>query len=60
MPVNLRREPESVGLDPSIQDPTHLLPLLTPHPAEEMEVYPVSPWVNNPSHDSPECVIPLR
>jgi putative SOS response-associated peptidase YedK len=59
MAVILRREPESVGLDPTIQDPERLLPLLAPYPAEEMEAYPVSAKVNNPVHDSPECVRPL-
>ncbi len=33
-----------------------LLPLPTPYPAEDMEVYPVSTWVNNPAHDSPACI----
>jgi putative SOS response-associated peptidase YedK len=49
-----------VWLDPTVQDPARLLPLLTPYPAEEMEAYPVSTTVNNPTHDTPECVIPLR
>ena len=49
-----------MGLDPTIQDPAQLLPLLTPYPAEEMEAYPVSTTVNNPAHDGPECVAALR
>jgi len=60
IPVILRREPESVGLDPTIQDPARLLPLLTPYPDEELEAYPVNKRVNNPAHDGPECVLPLR
>ncbi len=60
MPVILPREAEAIWLDPTIQDPARLLPLLTPYPAEEMQCYPVSPWVNNPAHDGPECVFPLR
>jgi len=60
MPVILSKEAESVWLDPTIQDPALLLPLLVPYPAEEMEVYPVSTWVNNPEHDGAECVLPLR
>jgi len=60
MPVILRREPESVGLDPTIQDPAQLLLLLTLYLAEEMEAYPVSTTVNNPAHDGPECVAALR
>jgi len=60
MPVILTREAEAVWLDPTIQDPERLLPLLTPYPSEEMEAYPVSTKVNNPVHDTPECVLPLR
>jgi len=60
MPVILTREAEGVWLDPMIQDPARLLPLLVPYPAEEMEAYPVSTTVNNPAHDGPECVSPAR
>ncbi|MGH7369454.1 MAG: SOS response-associated peptidase, partial [Candidatus Methylomirabilaceae bacterium] len=60
MPVILTKEAESVWLGPTIQDPAILLPLLTPYPAQEMEVHPVSTRVNNPTHDSPECIQPLR
>ncbi len=59
MPVILTREAEDIWLDPAIQDPTRLLPLLTPYPAEAMVAYPVSTKVNNPAHDSQECIIPL-
>ena len=59
MPVILTRETEAVWLDPTIQDPALLLPLLNPYPAEEMECCPVSPWVNNPAHDGANCVKPL-
>ena len=60
MPVILTREAERVWLDPTIQDPERLLPLLVPYPAEEMEAYPVGPQVNNPSNDGPQCVTALR
>ena len=60
MPVILNREAEAVWLDPTIQQPATLLPLLTPYPAEEMEVYTVSTKVNNPTNDGPECIVPLR
>ena len=59
MPVILTREAEAVWLDPTIQDPARLLPLLTPYPAEEMEVYSVSRLVNSPQHDTPECILPI-
>lgn len=60
MPVILTREDEAIRLDPSIQDPASLLPLLKPYQSEDIEFYPVSTWVNNPAHDSPQCVQPLR
>jgi putative SOS response-associated peptidase YedK len=60
MPVILTREAEGVWLDPEIQEPAILLPLLTPYPAKDMEAYPVSSRVNNPAHDTPECIVPGR
>jgi putative SOS response-associated peptidase YedK len=60
MPVILTRDAERVWLDPTVQDPARLLPLLVPYPADEMETYPVSTKVNNPAHDGPECVSPAR
>ena len=48
MPVILTREAEAIWLDPTIQDPARLLPLLTSYRAEEMEAYLVSSLVNNP------------
>jgi putative SOS response-associated peptidase YedK len=60
MPVILTREAEVVWLDSAIQEPTQLLPLLKPYPAEGMELYPVSTRVNNPAHDGPECIKPAR
>lgn len=59
MPVILTREAEGLWLDPAIQEPARLLPLLKPYPAEAMEAYQVSPWVNTPSHDTPRCIEPL-
>jgi putative SOS response-associated peptidase YedK len=46
-------------LDPRIQDPETLQPLLHPYPADEMRAYPVSTLVNNPANDSPGCLEPL-
>lgn len=60
MPVIMTREAEAIWLDPTIQDPTQLLPLLKSYPAEGMELYPVSTRVNNPAHEGPECIVPLE
>jgi len=59
MPVILTGEAEAVWLDPTIQEPARLLPLLKPYPAQEMEAYPVSRLVNLPTYDAPECVLPI-
>ena len=37
----------------------HALTLLKPYPPEKMEGYDVSPLVNNPLNDLPECVEPI-
>jgi putative SOS response-associated peptidase YedK len=60
MPVILTPEAEAVWLDPAIQEPAQLLPLLTSYPAEGMTLYPVRIRVNNPTHEGPECVEPLE
>lgn len=59
MPVILPPEAYSAWLDSSPANPARLRPLLQPYPAEEMEAYPVSPLVNNPTYDSPDCIHPL-
>jgi len=33
--------------------------LLVPYADEALELYPVSPLVNSPRNDSPECVQPV-
>lgn len=57
MPVILPREAYDLWLDPRIQDPEAILPLLTSAP--ELRVYDVSKLVNSPANDVPECVEPL-
>ncbi len=46
------------GLDPAIQEPDALRPLLRPYPAGVMLALPVSPHVNNPRNDDPKCIAP--
>jgi len=41
MPVLLRRDQEAVWLDPALKEPSDLLPLLQPYPADQMELYAV-------------------
>jgi putative SOS response-associated peptidase YedK len=58
MPVIM--DPADFGqwLDPS-ERPAVLQELLRPYPAEAMEAYPVSPYVNNARNRGPQCVEPL-
>lgn len=58
MPVILEPEDYGMWLDPG-DDPSDGLHLLRPYPTEKLAAHPVSTAVNNPRHDSPECVRPL-
>jgi putative SOS response-associated peptidase YedK len=57
MPVILSREAEAVWLDPKIQEPEKLLPLLKQFPSDKMEFYPVSREVNSPTFDKPSNIL---
>jgi putative SOS response-associated peptidase YedK len=59
MPVILPQDRYAQWLAPDEQPPEKLQPLLTPYPGKEMEVYPVSRFVNRPTNDSPECIAPV-
>jgi putative SOS response-associated peptidase YedK len=60
MPVILPPEDHERWLDPNVQDPAAVSPLLRPYPDAEMEAHMVSTYVNSPTHDSPACVEPLK
>ncbi len=59
MPVILNPKDYALWLDPGVQEPDQLQPLLVPYSSEAMTAYPVSITVNNPSNDIPECIEPL-
>jgi putative SOS response-associated peptidase YedK len=56
MPVILSPAACTRWLDPTIEDPRALVPLLGPHAADEMEAWPVSGLVNTASNDLAACV----
>jgi putative SOS response-associated peptidase YedK len=56
MPVILDPKDYGLWLDPEVQDPKRLEPLLQPFPSDELEVYPVSRLVNDPKHEDPKCL----
>ena len=60
MPVILTPDAEAVWLDPKIQEPEKLLPLLKQYPADDMEFYPVSREVNSPAVDKPSVIEPVN
>jgi putative SOS response-associated peptidase YedK len=56
MPVILSPDDYERWLDPSRADGRTLL---VPYPAAELEALAVSPRVNSPQNDDPECIAPL-
>ena len=55
MPLILSDEQIDEWLDPENPDPKDVLASL---PSEELELVPVSEWVNNARHDDPRCLEP--
>ena len=55
MPVIVAKEDYDRWLDPRTP-PEEIEKILKPFPAEAMEARPVSPVVNNPKTDQPECI----
>ncbi len=60
MPVILSGEDYRRWLDPAVEDPGQLAPLLRPYPSHEMTADPVSTFVNSPANEGPECIQPER
>ena len=56
MPVILREKDEARWLDPVLNRPEDLLPLLVPYPSDAMECWEVSPYVNSYKNKGEECV----
>jgi putative SOS response-associated peptidase YedK len=56
MPVILESIDYDLWLDPSVQKPELLQPLLQPYNSDKLKTYPVSTKVNNPRHDNSECL----
>ncbi len=56
MPAILEKQDEDTWLNPDETDTTHLVKLLHPYPAGEMESYTVSRLVNSPANDSKEVI----
>ncbi len=60
MAVILSKENERTWLNPDIQDPAELTPLLKPYPSEQMKVYEISSYVSKAGNEGPECIEPIE
>lgn len=58
MPVILSPDDYDVWLDPALDTPNQLSPLLKPYPPETMTVYPVRPRVNSFTNNDPQLIEP--
>lgn len=56
MPVILKSADYQTWLDPEEGPPEKFQPLLRPYPADQMQTYPVSTYVNSPKNNSPQCI----
>jgi putative SOS response-associated peptidase YedK len=59
MPLILKPEDYALWLDPQVKSADALTKLFEPFPSEFMSGRPVSPRVNSPSYDGPDCVDPI-
>jgi putative SOS response-associated peptidase YedK len=57
-PVILRPEAEATSLDPALDDPGNLMPLVGPYPADLMAADLANPALNKPSFEGPDCLVP--
>lgn len=59
MPVILPPSAFDLWLDPKVQDPEAVLPLLTSAPEDALRVYDVSTLVSSPRNERAECIEPV-
>lgn len=59
MPAILRPEDEELWLSGAGNDSVRLLGALKPYPDEEIEAFPVSPYVNSAAVDGERCIEPV-
>ncbi len=59
MPVILKHEDYDTWIDTDIIYEKRLELLLSPYPPEQMDIYPISTYVNKPQNDDPKCIQPI-
>jgi putative SOS response-associated peptidase YedK len=57
MPVILPPSSYTEWIEPRPLSPDRLQEILSPHPANDMEAYPVTTRVNRPANDDAECIV---
>jgi putative SOS response-associated peptidase YedK len=57
MPVILKPDDEATWLDPAVDHPDRLLPLVGPYPADRMAAEDANPALNRPSFEGPDCLV---
>lgn len=60
MPVILNPQDYDLWLDPGLQDPTAVSPLLKPYDPQQMRHYPISTRINSVANDDEECCRTVR
>lgn len=60
MPVILAADAHDRWLDPDLQEPEPLRALLGERYVADLAYHPVSPRVNKPAHDAPDCMEPVN
>ena len=60
MPAVLDFKDMEIWLDSEFHDYVYLKSLLKPYPSNKMEGYMVSDYVNNPQHNDPRCIEPIK
>jgi len=60
MPVIIKPEDYAAWLDTKLTDILKIQAMAQPYPERLMETYPISRNVNNPRHDAPDLIMPIR
>jgi putative SOS response-associated peptidase YedK len=59
MPVILRKKDETTWINPDIEDTEILIDMLKPYLNRPLEAYEISPYVNKPGNEGPQCIVPV-
>lgn len=60
MPVIIDSKDFDIWLNPTVQEPVELKPLLEPYDDSKMDAYPISMFVNSPSNKGEQCITKLE